>query len=153
MHWPLPWPGKRMPSIIISERVALPVSRPRRLTLVPRSILAPDMVATGPGRHVGGREGAEQIGRGQRAGHREVLRAQIGDRHADGGRAADQRAGDQHRLGNFVRLGDHFALGARVAGIGHGEKGCRPKQRRQSWPARKNVLKCLNSLGTPPGFL
>ncbi len=49
MHWPLPWPGKRMPSIIISDRVALPVSRPRRFTLVPRSILAPDMVATGPG--------------------------------------------------------------------------------------------------------
>ena len=49
MHWPLPWPGKRMPSIIISDRVAVPVSRPRRLTLVPRSILAPDMVATGPG--------------------------------------------------------------------------------------------------------
>ena len=48
-HWPLPWPGKRMPSIIISERVAEPVSRPRRLTLTPLSTLAPDCVATGPG--------------------------------------------------------------------------------------------------------
>jgi hypothetical protein len=36
----------------------LPVSRPRRFTLVPRSILAPDIVATGPGGHVRGREGA-----------------------------------------------------------------------------------------------
>ena len=117
-HWPLPWPGKRMPSIIISDRVALPVSRPRRFTLVPRSILAPDMVATGPGATFGGREGAEQIGGGERARHREVHRTEIRDRHADGGRAADQRTGDQHRLGDFVRLGD-FALGVRIDRIAH----------------------------------
>ena len=91
-----------MPSTIKSERVPSPVSRPRILTRVTLSILAPDCVRDRAGSHVGGRNGAEQVGGGQRAGLGEILRAQIGDRNAHGRRAMDERARDQHLLGHFL---------------------------------------------------
>src|SRR6185503_14859019 len=46
-----PWPcgGKRMPSIISSERTASPVSSPRRLTRVARATKLPALVPGAPG--------------------------------------------------------------------------------------------------------
>ena len=131
-----------MPSIIISERAAPPVSRPRRLTRTPRSLLAPGVGA--PGRvHVELRDGAEQVRRGERARHGEILRCEIDHRHADSRRAADQRAGDQHRLGNLFSV----LRALRFAGLRHQ----RVRQRQQRGRGQKRGE--LGRLWIYPNFL
>ncbi len=81
----------------------------------------------GAGRHVHGRNRAEQVGRGQSARLGEVLGTEIGDRHADGCGAADQGARNQHLFRHFLRaslrrLRLRNLLSLRGHSIGHGQE-------------------------------
>ena len=73
MHWPLPWPGKRMPSIIISDRVRVAGVETAQVDLGAALDIGARHRRNRTRGHVGGREGAEQIGGGERAGHGEII--------------------------------------------------------------------------------